>query len=607
MRWCRDGREPPGRDHGPATATAPAGRRGGGPAARAASAGARSLQLRVAVRSTATILAKSDTDGGDKTQNDLVGAELCFRALPGFLGGVSLKQMALWSFNGIDDGLTGRSVASLDFAPDLGIFRPTLAINAGGVYGKGVQDGFVVGPEIGFDVAPVARLQHRPEGCLRLPVPERGLGRGHPLGRPGSRHPLLICVAWWPSAADGRYARRRCQQWRPDDGPTALEVEGVSYGYTRSVKALDQVSFAVPGGPVHGAARAERRRQDHADGADHPAVLRRGGHASRSAATICAGAPRAALAAMGVVFQRPTLDLDLIGGAEPPLRRGAVRHGATRGTDRRGAGAAAASTDRAGSKVRTLSGGMKRRVEIGRALLHRPQLLVLDEPTVGLDIDSRRDIVEHVHALCREESLAVLWATHLIDEICAGRPRRPARIAARSAPPAPSPRWSQAAGAARPRRRLPAAHRRGWPPDGRPVVRPRSLRRRTSPNTSASLAPLQPQPPAAGPGRRRAGTGWSPSPGRSWSGWSARPGRAWPRPRRRAAPRCLVVRLDAQREAGVAQRVLVAAVDAGRVGQAPSACSSERHMVAASPSNSRPQPSANRVSPQNRASPSGNQ
>ena len=93
-------------------------------------------------------------DGGDKTQNDLVGAELVFRALPGFLGGVSLKQMALWSFNGIDDGLNGRSVASLDFAPDFGIFRPTLAINGGGVYGPGFQDGFVVGPEIRFDIAP---------------------------------------------------------------------------------------------------------------------------------------------------------------------------------------------------------------------------------------------------------------------------------------------------------------------------------------------------------------------------------------------------------------------------------------------------------------------
>ena len=97
---------------------------------------------------------ESDSDG-DKTQNDLVGAELTFRALPSFLGGLSLKQMALWSFNGLDDGINGRSVASLDFAPDFGIFRPTLAINAGGVYGPGFQDGFVAGPEIRFDVTPV--------------------------------------------------------------------------------------------------------------------------------------------------------------------------------------------------------------------------------------------------------------------------------------------------------------------------------------------------------------------------------------------------------------------------------------------------------------------
>jgi ABC-2 type transport system ATP-binding protein len=67
--------------------------------------------------------------------------------------------------------------------------------------------------------------------------------------------------------------------------------------------------------------------------------------------------------------------------------------------------------------VRTLSGGLRRRVELARALLHQPRLLVLDEPTVGLDIDSRRAIVEHVHRLCRERDLAVLWTTHLIDEV----------------------------------------------------------------------------------------------------------------------------------------------------------------------------------------------
>ena len=68
------------------------------------------------------------------------------------LGGVSLKQGILWSLNGVDDGLTGRSVLSLDLAPDLGLFRPFLSANFGGVYGEGVQDGLVAGPEIGFNL-----------------------------------------------------------------------------------------------------------------------------------------------------------------------------------------------------------------------------------------------------------------------------------------------------------------------------------------------------------------------------------------------------------------------------------------------------------------------
>ena len=97
-------------------------------------------------------------DGGE---NDLAGAQLTFDVLPGFLGGVSLKQGLLWSFNGDGDGFTGRSVAAVGFAPDLGIVRPILAINGGGVYGEGAQDGFVVGPEIGLGLTVLPNVAMR--------------------------------------------------------------------------------------------------------------------------------------------------------------------------------------------------------------------------------------------------------------------------------------------------------------------------------------------------------------------------------------------------------------------------------------------------------------
>ncbi len=90
---------------------------------------------------------------GDKTENDLAGAELTFDALPLAFGGLSLKQAVLWSFNGVDDGLTGRTVLGLDLSPvNLILFRPYLSANFGGVYGEGVQDGLVAGPEIGFNI-----------------------------------------------------------------------------------------------------------------------------------------------------------------------------------------------------------------------------------------------------------------------------------------------------------------------------------------------------------------------------------------------------------------------------------------------------------------------
>ena len=131
--------------------------------------------------------------------------------------------------------------------------------------------------------------------------------------------------------------------------------------------------------------------------------------------------PSAALARIGVVFQQPSLDMDL--SVEQNLRYHASLHGIQPKTaqhriddELQRCGLA----EKAGAKLRTLSGGQRRRVEIARALLHQPSLLLLDEPTVGLDIGSRQAILQHIHELCRSKNLAVLWATHLIDEIEAG-------------------------------------------------------------------------------------------------------------------------------------------------------------------------------------------
>lgn len=128
-----------------------------------------------------------------------------------------------------------------------------------------------------------------------------------------------------------------------------------------------------------------------------------------------------ALRLLGVVFQARTLDLDL------SLMQNLLYHAALHGIGRREARsraeallATAGLADRTGEKVRNLSGGQMRRVEIARALLHRPRLLVLDEPTVGLDINARADILAHVHRLVSGEGVSVLWATHLVDEIGQG-------------------------------------------------------------------------------------------------------------------------------------------------------------------------------------------
>lgn len=128
--------------------------------------------------------------------------------------------------------------------------------------------------------------------------------------------------------------------------------------------------------------------------------------------------PRELLARLGVVFQQSTLDLDLT--VMQNLEYHGALHGLSTGEIRRRAKSELewlGLADREKDKVRSLNGGHRRRVEIARALLHRPDILLLDEASAGLDVASRQAINKAVRKLCDERGLTVLWATHLLEEI----------------------------------------------------------------------------------------------------------------------------------------------------------------------------------------------
>ena len=127
---------------------------------------------------------------------------------------------------------------------------------------------------------------------------------------------------------------------------------------------------------------------------------------------------REALKSIGFVFQQTTLDPDLT------VAQNLHYHASLHGLNRRLANqrikselARMGMLDRASEKIRKLNGGHKRRVEIARALLHHPSLLLLDEPTTGLDIETREKVNLYIRSLCADKQITILYTTHLLDEI----------------------------------------------------------------------------------------------------------------------------------------------------------------------------------------------
>ena len=200
---------------------------------------------------------------------------------------------------------------------------------------------------------------------------------------------------------------------------SALEVDRVSHRYGLRV-ALDDVSLTVRQSSftvllgLNGAGKSTLFSLITRLYAIRSGHIRIFGHD-------VASEPGAALSQLGVVFQSRALDIDI------SVRQNLMYHAALHGIGSRRANELIAQvldrvamTDRSLDRVGNLSIGQMRRIEIARALLHQPRLLLLDEPTVGLDIKARADILDHVRVLSSGQGIGVLWATHLIDEAKAG-------------------------------------------------------------------------------------------------------------------------------------------------------------------------------------------
>jgi ABC-2 type transport system ATP-binding protein len=201
--------------------------------------------------------------------------------------------------------------------------------------------------------------------------------------------------------------------------PAAVEAQGVEYAYrTRKAglrRALDGVSFEIRAGEIFGFLGPNGGGKTTLFRILSTLAKPQGGSVRVFGADLATQAAEVRRR-LGVVFQNPSLDVQLT-VRENLMHQGHL-YGLSGRTLAERIGAALERfglADRQAQRALELSGGLRRRVEIAKSLLHDPRLLLLDEPSTGLDPGARRDLWSTLESL-RREGVTILLTTHFMEE-----------------------------------------------------------------------------------------------------------------------------------------------------------------------------------------------
>jgi ABC-2 type transport system ATP-binding protein len=196
----------------------------------------------------------------------------------------------------------------------------------------------------------------------------------------------------------------------------AVTVDNLVKTYKGDTKAVDGVSFSIKGGEIFGLLGPNGAGKTTTLSILATLLKPTSGSAWVNGFDVVKQ-PDKVRESIGMVFQDPSSD-ELLTGYEN-LKMHALMYGVPgkiRGQRIEEVLKLVDLTNRRNDLLKTYSGGMRRRLEIARGLLHRPKILFLDEPTLGLDPQTREHIWEYIEKLVEEEKLTIILTTHYMDE-----------------------------------------------------------------------------------------------------------------------------------------------------------------------------------------------